>query len=819
MIYLKTPLSNWMDSMWYLIKDKPISFGIQQLYTHVSGAYVSVKEAFNVEQLVAAAPSFANVVSYASTAGADAIYDLAVKAYVPINIDIYTQLNYGIRYLDLRFIRSYTDGKVRIFHGIFGPTVEEIFSQINNFLTQNPTEIITINLNSDGYWGDFYNDPAGLQELSELYQSYLGKFTILKESNIYLSSAYSDIQAINKNIILFTGSIIYKKFSQYGLNYLYTSNTYDNYAYTFPPAITDLTTFSSSILPLNYKDYESFLAFYKLNPNLISNNILYHHNVNSLMYYNFAELRLNDPDSFNSYMYMPSVIEACIASSDTYKTMLTDIGDIADVAQPTIFIRNNPDIEEIALVLIKNLGKDAGERMIRYKELLSSTDPYAIKLVAFYNSLLNIINSDRYFSLFEEAVPFNISASSTLPNYPVWNIADSDYNSKWSAGDNSFNQSIILKLAKDNNNFIIRAINLDFQYNERIYTFDISYSLNDAYYLPIIDEYNNKEIKGKWNMIVPPTNARTIKLEISSVSNGSLASVRNFKIYGYYDNPSPVVKMTDGFTNAPTSLTYPASYAIDSNPRTRWSALDGGLYSYTIKFDKIYDISYIRTVFELATINYRYIFQGSIDDNVYFDANPTRSVVNNSIKNVQCDYIGARIKYLKISFTALLGGAVASIFDLKAYGNRNFETQLEDGVYKIIPSYAKTKVVQVQDSNDKDFAKVNMWDDLNTDNQKWRITQIEDGFYTLSPVFAPTKFLDVNNSQTTMGLQLQINSATNTSSQKFIIFHVGYGYAIRPACAQNFVLDVSGGVTNNGAPIIQWTETLTFNQLWFLDLI
>ena len=816
---MRTPLSNWMDSMWYLIKDKPLSFGITQIYGHVSGAYTSVKEAFNLQQTVAAAPTFSNPASFSSTMGEEAVYSLAVKAYVPINIDIYTQLNIGIRYLDLRFSRSFTDHKVRIFHGIFGLTVDEIFSQIRAFLLENPSEIITISLNSDGYWGDFSNDPSGLQQLTEAYKSYLGNFTVLKESNIYLNSTYSKVRDIGKNIVLFTGSIVYSKLSQYGLNYLPGSNLYDNYAYTFPPGISDLSTFSASILPLNFKDYQAFLDFYRLNPTLTSNNILYHQNINSLMYYNFADLLPNDNAAFENYLNMPSVIDATVASRDIYKTMLTDIGDIAQAAQPTVFTRGNPDIEEIALVLIKNLGRDSGERMIKYKELLNSTDNSKIKLVAFYNSLFNIINSDRYFSLFEEGIPFNIAASSSHSSYPVWNVADSDYATRWSALDNSLNQSITLNLAKDNNNFTIRAIQIDFEYSDRVYAFGLSTSLENEADRLIIDEYSNTQVQGSWNMIIPPTRVHSLKLEIASVSGGVFASVRNFKVYGYYDNPSPVTKMLGGFTDAPINFNYPPMYAIDGNPRTRWSALDNGLYSYTIELDKIYDISYIRTVFELATNKYRYVFQGSIDDNTYFDANIIRSKINNSNNTIQKDYIGARIKYLRIKFTSLLDGGFASIFDLKAYGHRNFDTPIKDGIYKIVPSYAKAKVLQVYDASDADFEKVTIWDNLNADHQKWKVTQIEDGFYTFNPVFAPTKFLDVDSSETTVGLQLQINSPTNSSSQKFIIFKVGSTFAIRPACAQNLVLDVSGSLTNNGAAVIQWTQTLTANQLWFFDLV
>lgn len=57
--------------------------------------------------------------------------------------DIYTQLNQGIRYLDIRL--NYEDGKLTLYHGIVSQKLDfedDILSQIFRFLDENPSETL-----------------------------------------------------------------------------------------------------------------------------------------------------------------------------------------------------------------------------------------------------------------------------------------------------------------------------------------------------------------------------------------------------------------------------------------------------------------------------------------------------------------------------------------------------------------------------------------------------------------------------------------------------------------------------------------------------
>ena len=60
------------------------------------------------------------------------------------NLDIAGQLNGGIRYLDMRMASKPGDELHYFCHGLYGPTIDEILDQVNEFLVENPTEIVFI---------------------------------------------------------------------------------------------------------------------------------------------------------------------------------------------------------------------------------------------------------------------------------------------------------------------------------------------------------------------------------------------------------------------------------------------------------------------------------------------------------------------------------------------------------------------------------------------------------------------------------------------------------------------------------------------------
>ena len=58
-----------------------------------------------------------------------------------------TQLNDGIRYLDIRTCLNTSDNKLYIVHGMYGGLVDDMISAVAQFITANPKEIILLDFN------------------------------------------------------------------------------------------------------------------------------------------------------------------------------------------------------------------------------------------------------------------------------------------------------------------------------------------------------------------------------------------------------------------------------------------------------------------------------------------------------------------------------------------------------------------------------------------------------------------------------------------------------------------------------------------------
>ena len=86
------------------------------------------------------------------------VYNWAVTQ----SMTIYEQLLSGIRYLDLRVAYRTADKKIRVIHGLFGCTIEEVLDEVNQFLAKYPKEIVIL------HFQHFYNmDQAAHETLAD----------------------------------------------------------------------------------------------------------------------------------------------------------------------------------------------------------------------------------------------------------------------------------------------------------------------------------------------------------------------------------------------------------------------------------------------------------------------------------------------------------------------------------------------------------------------------------------------------------------------------------------------------------------------------
>ena len=65
------------------------------------------------------------------------------------SMTIYEQLRSGIRYLDLRVAYRTADknSEIRVLHGLFGWTIDQVLDEVNRFVANYPKEIVILDFN------------------------------------------------------------------------------------------------------------------------------------------------------------------------------------------------------------------------------------------------------------------------------------------------------------------------------------------------------------------------------------------------------------------------------------------------------------------------------------------------------------------------------------------------------------------------------------------------------------------------------------------------------------------------------------------------
>ncbi|WP_162889943.1 RICIN domain-containing protein [Streptomyces olivoreticuli] len=134
------------------------------------------------------------------------------------------------------------------------------------------------------------------------------------------------------------------------------------------------------------------------------------------------------------------------------------------------------------------------------------------------------------------------------------------------------------------------------------------------------------------------------------------------------------------------------------------------------------------------------------------------------------------------------------------------------------------KVLDVDggDAKNDDGARVQQWDWVSWDNQKWSIEPVGDGYYRLVAKHSG-KVLDVSGGpgETRNGARVHQWSWVDGDNQKWHIEPVGDGYYRLIAKHSGKVLDVDGGdaKNDNGTIVQQWDWVGWDNQKWRLEPI
>lgn len=107
------------------------------------------------------------------------------------------QLMDGNRYLDIRFKRN-EYGAIRIYHGMFGPTVDEIFNQIADYVNSHPKEIVIIDLQ------DLHNlTNSDMDYVYNVINNKIGS-RLANRNTLSPSSTYNQFLRAGTNVIILT---------------------------------------------------------------------------------------------------------------------------------------------------------------------------------------------------------------------------------------------------------------------------------------------------------------------------------------------------------------------------------------------------------------------------------------------------------------------------------------------------------------------------------------------------------------------------------------------------------------------------------------
>ena len=234
--------SSWIFDNRNLLYDKSI-YEISIPGTHDSGSY-NINGSFYIDM-----PEKYNDLIYLAKILNIPITNL-IKGWAQTqNKNVYSQLQEGARYLDLRI--GYKYNKWYMHHDyILGYSLENILSQVRNFIIENQGEIIMIELSHI-----FNLSDKNIIELNKTIINYIGEF-MYKERNLK-NITIGQLVGMGMRILVFTDTILY----------IPTNNIFNTWANT--PDVKEMNKYNDKMMVLweNNKKKNLFKLSWVLTPN------------------------------------------------------------------------------------------------------------------------------------------------------------------------------------------------------------------------------------------------------------------------------------------------------------------------------------------------------------------------------------------------------------------------------------------------------------------------------------------------------------------------------------------------------------------------
>ncbi len=144
------------------------------------------------------------------------------------------------------------------------------------------------------------------------------------------------------------------------------------------------------------------------------------------------------------------------------------------------------------------------------------------------------------------------------------------------------------------------------------------------------------------------------------------------------------------------------------------------------------------------------------------------------------------------------------------------EPPIKNGIYKIRSGVSSSKYLDISGGSVKDGANLQIWQNSNVGNQRFRVEYLNNGYYRITAIHS-NKVLDVSGAGLANGTNVAQYTSNGTDAQQWVIRYVGNGfYSIISKC-NGLYLDVAGGSTSSGANVQMYSTNGTNSQRFMFE--
>lgn len=306
--------------------------------------------------------------------------------------------------------------------------------------------------------------------------------------------------------------------------------------------------------------------------------------------------------------------------------------------------------------------------------------------------------------------------------------------------------------------------------------------------------------------------------------------------YSYADTPAlakeegtDVVAKLKQFGVNPSDLAYPVYYDLEkwtweghqpptdpnvyNNIVNNWySALQSagyknlGVYSYT---------SYLQGPLKYADIYAKTTWVAQYGARMGFDSFPTNSRGWQYTSSGKVDGISGNVDMNAFGNKEFVNGGSSNALQAAIDVRKMTAVTIPNGNYYINVRSKVASSVDIPGGSAADSTAIQLYSGNGSKAQQFTFTRQSDGSYEIVNVNSG-KALDVRNGVAENNAIVQQYSRNNSQAQRWFIRDSGAGYYLQSALG-NWVLDLSGGNTANGAAIRLYTPNGTASQLFVVS--